>query len=90
MLMEPLLKYLGWLAFSTALTIKCRFNHVGTPMRLGEESMVWVTDGLFSYSRSPNYVVMIVPLLGIGVQLDLILEIAVAPVLLPSSAPLRT
>ena len=52
--------------------------------------MVRVTDGLFTYSRSPNYVVMIVPLLGIGVQLDLILEIAVAPVLLPSSAPLRT
>ena len=51
--------------------------------------MVRVTDGLFAYSRSPNYVVMITALLGIGVELDSMLQIAVAPVLLPSSAPLR-
>ena len=89
MLMEPLLKYLGWLPFTTALAIKCRFDHVDTLMRLGEESMVRVTDGLFAYSRSPNYVVMITALLGIGVELDSMLQIAVAPDLLPSSAPLR-
>ena len=87
--MEPLLKYLGWLPFSTALAIKCRFDHVDTPMRLGEKLMVRVTDGLFSYSRSPNNVVMIAALLGIGVELDSMLQIAVALVLLPSSAPLR-
>ncbi len=83
-LISPPFTYLGWIPFAAgvaaAVSVKLRFDRVGTPIKPYEVSKHLVTDGLFAYSRNPVYVGMISGLAGIVVVLGTLTPAFVVPV----------
>lgn len=82
-LISPPFTYLGWILFAAgvaaAVSVKLRFDRVGTPIKPYEVSEHLVTDGLFAYSRNPVYVGMILGLSGIVVILGTLSPAFVVP-----------